>query len=162
MKNTIKSRNSIFKIALFMSLVCFGTNAFGQKQGAKSDSRAPLVKASVKTSHQCRAGHTCGTWLGSMQKVNALKITNQSYSWYPSLRVDIYNCPGPVPSTSCLIESFVCNQLTILYASTKLTNGGTFYVKLTDTQSNNSVGYNFTNGNHKGKICGSSVETGPK
>lgn len=156
---------SFSTVVSFLLIVFIGASSTLTGQSTNSDSkgtkRPPLINATVKVTNTCKSGNTCSNWLNSMKKVNAIKITNLSYSWYPSLQFTIYPCPGPNPGCTS-VATFACNQSVITYASTLLANGGSFYIVLKDTQSNNSVGYNFTNGSFNGKICGSGETTGPK
>ena len=123
------------------AFICLTTNLYSQ-------SKAPLIKATITISGSCRTGNTCGTWSYSLKKVNTLTIVNQSTQWYPSLEVTISSCPTCTP-----ITTFVCNQQTIIYASSKLTNNASFYVKLRDVNSSNSSSYTFTNGSFNGQNC---------
>ena len=120
-------------------------------QSAPKEVAIPVIQAKVVVSNTCLSGKTCGTWVTSMKKVNSVTITNLSASWYPSLEFTIYAKPnGGTPA----ISTFVCNQSSVTFASTQLTNSKTFSVKLKDVNSSNSMIYNFINGAYNGKICG--------
>ncbi len=149
MRTSIKNSASVYGFLLLISIT-----GFGCLHGCKGDQRSPRIVATVKVTSVCNAGNTCGTWLASVKKANAVEITNQSFAHYPSLKYEIYPCKGPSPACSP-IASFVCNnQQVVTYAGTNLTDGANFYVKLTDTKSTNAEGYNFTNGSFNGQICG--------
>lgn len=134
--------------------MCFGSTLSAQSD-SKSTAAIPLIKANVVVTNSCKKGNTCGSWAMSMTKVNAITITNLSATWYPNLQYSIY--PNATGSGSP-IATFTCNQSPVTFASTLLTNGATFYVKLKDVNSSNSAGYAFTNGSFNGQKCINNAE----
>lgn len=129
----------------------FGSTIAAQSNNPETKGvNIPLIKATVTVTNSCKKGRSCGSWSFSMTKVNAITITNLSTTWYPSLEYTIYTGPN---LTGTQLPSFVCNQSPMTFASTLLTNGGTFSVKLKDPNSSNSTYYNFTNGSFNGQKC---------
>ncbi len=122
----------------------------------KGVERGPLLIATVEAISNCRSGNSCSSWVGYLTKVNAIKITNTTYSLYQNLQVTVYACPDPFTNPPCMaapITTFACNKQVIMYASTKLTNGATFYVGLTGGNGGAGAGYKFTNGSFNGQKC---------
>ena len=121
-----------------------------------STDRGPLLIANVQATFNCGSGNSCSSWIYSTTRVNAIKITNTTYNYYQNLQVTIYACADPSTNPPCMaapITTFACNNQIITYASTKLTNGATFYVGLTGGNGGAKAGYAFTNGLFNEQKC---------
>ena len=147
-------------ILIILCIVFMGSasNLIAQtdQSSKKSTERGPLLIATVQPTSNCSSGNSCSSWLFSTTKVNAIKITNTTYSLYQNLQVTIYACANPYYNTACMaspVATFACNKQVITYASTKLANGATFYVGLTGGNGGAGAGYTFTNGSFNGQKC---------
>jgi hypothetical protein len=158
MQSTVK----FFAIAtMFMLLGAFTTpvqqaNAHRPEISAAAPSNfGPLIQGTVTTEGSCKAGQTCGKWVQSLKRCNAISITLGSLtnSFYNSgssvLRYRIYaNAAG----TGTPIADFTCNQPVVKFASAALTNNATFSVLISAGTSTSPV-YAFTNGAFGGQSC---------
>jgi putative salt-induced outer membrane protein YdiY len=144
------------KKLLIILCIAFMGNASNITAQAEQTSRGPLLIATVEATNTCNSGNSCSSWIYSTTKVNAIKITNTTYSLYQNLQVTVYNCDDPYTNPPCKaapIATFACNKQVITYASTKLTNGSIFYVGLTGGNGGAGAGYKFTNGSFNGQKC---------
>ena len=153
-------------ILIILCIVFMGSSsnliAQTDQSSKKGTERGPLLIATVKATFTCRSGNSCSSWVGNMMtKVNAIEITNTTYNFYQNLQVTVYGCADPYTNPPCKaapITTFACNKQVITYASTKLTNGSTFYVGLTGGNGGAGAGYAFTIGSFNGQKCINNVD----
>ncbi len=139
-------------------------NQKGVFTGSYSDVEMILADA-LKPGSSCTTETPCvAGGLPRVYALNSIEITlnQKTHNFYNStgtgLHYEIFDQPNGKGST---VASFDCNQKTVVYGNSKLTNGAVFSVRITKVDPpcapRQRYDGNFTNGNFKGKECAAPV-----